>query len=65
MRGTGTPICEITEMLGFESQSAFCRAFKTSFGITTSQARRLQVAATAQWSDERFAPAHVPQPRAA
>jgi AraC-like DNA-binding protein len=40
--GTGLPICEITEMLGFESQSAFCRAFKNTFGRTTSEVRRLQ-----------------------
>lgn len=38
--GTGLPICEITEMLGFESQSAFCRAFKNAFGRTTSEVRR-------------------------
>ncbi|MEL1265634.1 AraC family transcriptional regulator [Pseudoxanthomonas putridarboris] len=38
--GTGLPICEITEMLGFESQSAFCRAFKNTFGQTTSEVRR-------------------------
>ncbi|HEY5972194.1 MAG TPA: AraC family transcriptional regulator [Pseudoxanthomonas sp.] len=38
--GTGLPICEITEMLGFESQSAFCRAFKNTFGATTSEVRR-------------------------
>ncbi|TQM06934.1 AraC-like DNA-binding protein [Pseudoxanthomonas sp. 3HH-4] len=38
---TGLPICEITEMLGFESQSAFCRAFKNAFGRTTSEVRRL------------------------
>lgn len=38
--GTGLPICEITEMLGFESQSAFCRAFKSTFGATTSEVRR-------------------------
>ena len=37
---TGLPICEITEMLGFESQSAFCRAFKNTFGATTSEVRR-------------------------
>ncbi|MFT3761044.1 MAG: AraC family transcriptional regulator [Pseudoxanthomonas sp.] len=34
------PICEITEMLGFESQSAFCRAFKNAFGTTASEVRR-------------------------
>ena len=37
---TTMPICEITEMLGFESQSGFCRAFKNSFGATTSEIRR-------------------------
>lgn len=37
---TDMPICEITEMLGFESQSAFCRAFKNVFGTTTSAVRR-------------------------
>jgi len=42
--GTGLPICEITGMLGFESQSAFCRAFKNAFGQTTSEVRRLQQA---------------------
>ena len=40
--GTGLPICEITGMLGFESQSAFCRAFKNAFGRTTSEVRRLR-----------------------
>jgi AraC-like DNA-binding protein len=44
VRETTMPICEITELLGFESQSAFCRSFKHSFGMTTSQARRLVVA---------------------
>lgn len=38
---TRMPICEITEALGFESQSAFCRSFKTNFGTTTTEARRL------------------------
>lgn len=37
---TGMPICEITEILGFESQSAFCRAFKNAFGTTASEVRR-------------------------
>ena len=37
---TGMPICEITEVLGFESQSAFCRAFKNAFGTTASEVRR-------------------------
>jgi AraC family transcriptional regulator len=37
---TEAPVCEITEALGFESQSAFCRAFKNAYGVTTTQARR-------------------------
>ncbi|WP_187471253.1 helix-turn-helix domain-containing protein [Luteimonas viscosa] len=39
---TDMPVCEITGMLGFESQSAFCRAFKNAYGTTTGQARRQQ-----------------------
>lgn len=39
VRNTDMPVCEITEALGFESQSAFCRAFKKSFGVTTGQVR--------------------------
>ncbi|MBX9401975.1 AraC family transcriptional regulator [Lysobacter sp. BMK333-48F3] len=42
VRDTRMPVCEITEALGFESQSAFCRAFKNSFGLTATQARRLE-----------------------
>lgn len=38
---TRMPVCEVTDSLGFESQSAFCRAFKSAFGMTTGQARRL------------------------
>jgi AraC-like DNA-binding protein len=41
VRETQMPICEITEALGFESQSAFCRAFKSTYGVTTTQARQL------------------------
>lgn len=37
---TRMQVYEITELLGFESQSAFCRAFKTAFGTTTGEARR-------------------------
>ena len=40
VRETDTPVCEITAALGFESQSAFCRAFKSAFGMTTGEARR-------------------------
>ncbi|HRQ66177.1 MAG TPA: AraC family transcriptional regulator, partial [Xanthomonadaceae bacterium] len=39
VRGTDMRVCEITEALGFESQSAFCRAFKKIHGMTASQAR--------------------------
>jgi AraC family transcriptional regulator len=37
---TPMPVCEIAGTLGFESESAFCRAFKHAFGCTTSSARR-------------------------
>lgn len=37
---TNAQICEIAEQLGFESESAFCRAFKHAFGCTTTAARR-------------------------
>lgn len=40
VRDTRMPVCEITEALGFESQSAFCRAFKNIYGMTASQARQ-------------------------
>ncbi|MGE8214109.1 MAG: helix-turn-helix domain-containing protein [Stenotrophomonas sp.] len=43
---SNAPICEISEQLGFESESAFCRAFKHSFGCTTTAARRRQVTPT-------------------
>ncbi len=39
VRGTPLPVCEIAGRLGFESQSAFCRAFKTAYGQTTTEAR--------------------------
>lgn len=41
VRGSALPVCEITEKLGFESESAFCRAFKNAYGLTTTQARHL------------------------
>ena len=59
VRETHMPICEITELLGFESQSAFCRAFKHSFGITTSQARRLHVVQSGRWQDQLPVPAYA------
>lgn len=43
---TPMPVCEIAGALGFESESAFCRAFKQAFGCTTGAARR-QLAAGA------------------
>ena len=39
---TSLSVCEIAESLGFESESAFCRAFKHAFGCTTTAARRGQ-----------------------
>ncbi|HEY5849907.1 MAG TPA: helix-turn-helix transcriptional regulator [Lysobacter sp.] len=45
VRETAMPVGEITQALGFESQSAFCRAFKHTFGMTATQARRIEVAA--------------------
>lgn len=39
---TELSVCEIAESLGFESESAFCRAFKHAFGCTTTAARRGQ-----------------------
>jgi AraC-like DNA-binding protein len=41
------PVCEITLRLGFESQSAFCRAFKSAYGLTTTQARHLAAGGSA------------------
>lgn len=41
VRDTKTPVYEITQALGFENQSAFCRSFKQNFGLTTSEARQL------------------------
>src|SRR3546814_9616520 len=42
VRDTKTSICEISAALGFESQSAFCRSFKQTFGCTPTQARSAQ-----------------------
>jgi AraC-like DNA-binding protein len=41
VRDSALPVCEITEQLGFESPSAFCRAFKNAYGLTATQARHL------------------------
>jgi len=40
VRETDMPVATITHRLGFESQSAFCRAFKHAFSMTATQARR-------------------------
>lgn len=37
--GSNLTLREITETLGFESQSTFCRSFKKAYGVTTTQAR--------------------------
>jgi AraC family transcriptional regulator len=50
VRESVLPVSEITERLGFESQSAFCRAFKSAYGLTTTQARRLPATALCQIS---------------
>lgn len=42
VRETDMPVVAITHKLGFESQSAFCRAFKHAFGMTATEARRLE-----------------------
>ncbi len=47
VRGTALSIGEISQSLGFDSESAFCRAFKQAFGLTTGQARRLETTASA------------------
>jgi AraC-like DNA-binding protein len=48
--GTPMPVCEIAGTLGFESESAFCRAFKHAFGCTTSSARQQRNSALAKTS---------------
>ncbi len=47
VRGTDMPVATITHKLGFESQSAFCRAFKHAFGMTATEARRRETDACA------------------
>lgn len=42
VRDTDMTVATITHRLGFESQSAFCRAFKHAFGMTATQARRIE-----------------------
>jgi AraC-like DNA-binding protein len=50
VRDSALPVCEITEQLGFESPSAFCRAFKNAYGLTATQARHLPALASRQVS---------------
>lgn len=47
VRETRLPVCEIAEVLGFESQSSFCRAFRQAHGATAGDVRRLHEAACA------------------
>lgn len=69
VRDSALPVCEITEQLGFESQSAFCRAFKNAYGLTATQARHLPALASRQVNPR---PSHArprmrpgPRPRSA
>jgi AraC family transcriptional regulator len=57
VRDTRMPIGDISEAVGFESKSAFCRSFKTIFGHTTSEVRRL-----AAQSQSRCGTDRQPQP---
>lgn len=41
LRDTSLPVIDVTHALGFESQSAFCRSFRQSFGLTATQLRRM------------------------
>lgn len=50
VRDSVLPVSEITEKLGFESPSAFCRAFKNAYGLTATQARHLPAPASRQLS---------------
>lgn len=43
LRGTHMSVGEVSKAIGFESKSAFCRSFKTNFGTTASQVRRVDV----------------------
>jgi AraC family transcriptional regulator len=40
LKHTSTPVHEITWMCGFENVSAFCRAFKSSYGVQPSNFRK-------------------------
>ena len=57
VRETRMPVCEITEALGFESQSAFCRAFKHAYGVTTTQARERLATSMSQIATPDYRPA--------
>lgn len=43
LQNTSTPVQEITWKCGFEDTSAFCRAFKTGYGVSPLRFRREQV----------------------
>jgi len=69
VRDSALPVCEITEKLGFESQSAFCRAFKNAYGLTATQVRHLPPAVShptsLRPSHARPRTRHAPAPRSA
>jgi len=52
VRDTRMPIGDISEAVGFESKSAFCRSFKATFGRTTSEVRRLAAQARGTCNQE-------------
>jgi len=54
LRKTGLRICDIAAECGYESQEAFSKAFKSSFGLTPKELRRLPT-----WSGGLFSPIHA------
>ncbi|HPB87040.1 MAG TPA: AraC family transcriptional regulator [Thermotogota bacterium] len=54
LRKTGLRICDIAAECGYESQEAFSKAFKKSFGLTPKDLRRLPT-----WSGGLFSPIHA------
>jgi AraC-like DNA-binding protein len=47
LRSTDTPLARIAEQVGYESEAAFNRAFKRSFGVPPATWRRSTAAAPA------------------
>ena len=54
LRQTGLRICDVAAECGYESQEAFSKAFKKSFGLTPKQLRGLST-----WSGGLFSPIHA------